>query len=51
LGLLRDGAEAPEIAAALGTSEYELRAEIIAALAAVRYADRTSLAALSSLNA
>ena len=51
LGLLRDGASESEIAAALGTTEYELRSDIVATLAAVRYADRSSLAALSSLNA
>jgi DNA-binding NarL/FixJ family response regulator len=51
LAFLRDGVASSEIAAALGTTEYELRAEIVATLAAVRYADRTALAALSSLNA
>jgi DNA-binding NarL/FixJ family response regulator len=51
LGLLRDGLAPADIAIHLGVSDDGFRSELAAALAQVRYADRTSLTALSSLNA
>jgi DNA-binding NarL/FixJ family response regulator len=51
LSRLRDGFGPSDAAVELGMSEEMFRMELAAALAQVRYPDRTSLTALSSLNA
>jgi DNA-binding NarL/FixJ family response regulator len=48
---LSHGLSRAAVASRLGRSEADVRAELIEALARVRYPDRTSIAALSSLNA